>query len=165
MQHLGFAFLAYLSTVLQVSVAPHLAIGGAEPQFLLLVMIVAAFTVSEWTAILWAAIAGLLLDCIGGGPFGVGMLCCTLTGAFLSQWRQKADRPHAAALVGIIFMALCSELFLAGTLSAVLSSQLVDHVRLMVVVFGSALWTTALVSTLVIGYAVIARVLTPRRAV
>lgn len=66
--------------VLQVGLAPHLAIFGARPSFPLLVVITLAF-VEGPVAGAWAGFAaGLMLDLLGTAPVGAWVLVLTVTG-------------------------------------------------------------------------------------
>lgn len=60
--------------VLQVGLAPHLTIGGVQPDFLLIVVVTLALSEGPVAASVAGFGAGLLLDLLGAGPVGPGAL-------------------------------------------------------------------------------------------
>ncbi|MEN6429489.1 MAG: rod shape-determining protein MreD, partial [Coriobacteriales bacterium] len=74
----GLAILG--ATILQVMVAPHIAILGSVPSFPLLVVITLAFVEGSVAGSTAGFIAGLILDLLGSGPIGAWALVFTLVG-------------------------------------------------------------------------------------
>jgi rod shape-determining protein MreD len=97
-----------VALLLQVGVAPHVAIFRAVPNFPLLVVITLAF-VEGPVAGAWAGfVAGLLLDLVGSAPAGAWALVLTVTGytsgmlqenLFAEGWLAPATVAAIAALV------------------------------------------------------------------
>ncbi len=75
MKHIGLVFLVYSALILQISLHPQIMIRSVGPDFLTLTTAVAAFLLRGRTAIVWAAVIGLLADTLAGGPLGVEMFC------------------------------------------------------------------------------------------
>lgn len=69
-----------VAAVLQVALAPHIAIGGVVPSLLLLVVITLAFAEGSQAGAVAGFAAGLLFDLLGAGPVGAWALVFTLTG-------------------------------------------------------------------------------------
>lgn len=66
--------------VLQVMLAPHLAIGGVIPNFPLLVVVTLSFVEGPSAGAVAGFIAGLLLDLLSTGPVGAWALVLSVTG-------------------------------------------------------------------------------------
>lgn len=69
-----------IATLLQAGLAPHLAIGGVTPNFLLLVVITLALTNGPMSGATVGFVAGLIFDLLGTGPVGPGALVLSVTG-------------------------------------------------------------------------------------
>jgi rod shape-determining protein MreD len=83
--HIGLAFLVYVAAAAQAVLAPRLAMGGAEPEPLLLAALAASLAVRGWPAIVWAAVAGLIGDCLSERPLGIEMLIATIVVLFVQR--------------------------------------------------------------------------------
>lgn len=66
--------------VLQVMLAPHIAIGGVIPNFLLLVVVTLSFVEGPSAGAVAGFVAGLLLDLLSTGPVGAWALVLSVTG-------------------------------------------------------------------------------------
>lgn len=66
--------------VLQVMLAPHLAVFGVVPNLLLLVVMTLAFVEGPSAGAVAGFVAGLLLDLLGTAPVGAWALVLTMTG-------------------------------------------------------------------------------------
>ncbi|TMC87026.1 MAG: rod shape-determining protein MreD, partial [Chloroflexi bacterium] len=90
MRLLGFAaFLA--AALLQVTWAPGLAIWGAYPNLVLLMMVVITWRNGARAGMFWACWGGVLLDLTGPGPIGPHALAL-LAGAYVSGfWTRNVD--------------------------------------------------------------------------
>ena len=69
-----------LAAILQVSIAPHLAIGVVVPNLLLLVVVTLALTEGPNAGCVVGFFAGLLLDLLGAGPIGLWALVLCMVG-------------------------------------------------------------------------------------
>lgn len=144
MRALPFAILAFLALVLQVSLAPTLAVTSAraQPQFpLILALFVALFARAD-AALLACWTLGLLLDLATVGPIGAFAFAFGLVGLGIIRIRASLFRDHP---VSHIFLALTFG-FLANFIVAVrvaidhgLSAQL-----LLVQPLGAAVYTALL---------------------
>lgn len=107
MSHVLTALLLYAAVVAQVA----LRYGGAAgwtPNLLLLVGFASAGRVRG--GIIWAAVAGLLCDGIGGRPLGVTMLVATLAVAVSRGSRATSARPRVwRAAVGVFLSVAAVE--------------------------------------------------------
>jgi len=72
------AFL--IAVLLQVMVAPYIAIGGVSPNFLMITVIIMALAEGANTGTVLGFIAGLLFDLLGAGPVGPMALVLSVTG-------------------------------------------------------------------------------------
>ncbi|MDO8987462.1 MAG: rod shape-determining protein MreD [Coriobacteriia bacterium] len=70
----------FAAALLQVAVAPNLAIGGAVPNFMLLVVVTLALTQGASAGAAAGFVAGLVFDLLGAGPIGPGALVFTVVG-------------------------------------------------------------------------------------
>ena len=139
--HLGLLSLVYVAASAQAVLGPRIAIGGAAPEFLLLVAVAAAMVVRGWSAIVWAALIGLIGDCLSDRPPGIEMLATTVVVLFVQ--RMLYAKPDvsmtrgavlAAAAVAVIVLAreavaaavtgdpIAPRMLLSGTAAAALSS-------------------------------------------
>ncbi len=74
----GIALLA--AALLQSGLAPHLAIAGVVPDFLLLVVVTIALTTGSNEGATVGFLAGLIFDLLGTGPVGSMALVLTIAG-------------------------------------------------------------------------------------
>lgn len=133
-----------VAAVLQVGLAPHLVIGGATPNFLLIVVVALALTMGPVTGCSAGFAAGLILDLIGTGPVGlwalvfcvVGFIAGMLTeNMFASGWLLPVTVAFVASLVSeIAYGLLLAVVGAAGDLGGALLS----------VVLPSAVYNTVL---------------------
>jgi len=94
--------------VLQVAVAPNIAIGGAVPNFMLLVVVTLALTQGPAAGATSGFVAGLAFDLLGVGPIGPAALVLTVVGylagslsanMFAEGWRLPATVVLIASLM------------------------------------------------------------------
>ena len=107
MTHLGMLLLTYAAVVCQTSFADAVSAWDIVPDFLALVVVVAAFSLRGASAVFWAAFAGLTADCLGSSHFGVNMLIAVaLTYSVQScvgpDWRKS---PFAQLSIGFVMIA------------------------------------------------------------
>ena len=77
------------AAVLQAGVAPHVAIGGVTPNFLLLVVLTLALTEGPAAGTSAGFASGLIFDLIGAGPVGPMALVLTITGFLAGQLHEQ----------------------------------------------------------------------------
>lgn len=81
MRHLLPAVASILvATLLQVALAPYVAIGGVTPNFLLLVVVTLALATGPTEGSTCGFVAGLIFDLVGSGPLGPMALVLSVTG-------------------------------------------------------------------------------------
>ena len=90
--------------VLQVMIAPHVAIFGVTPNLLLLVVITLAFVEGSSAGATVGFIAGLLMDLLSTGPIGAWALVMSVVGYLSGSLRRNlfAEGWLAPVTVGII---------------------------------------------------------------
>lgn len=113
--------------VLQVMLAPHLAIGGVIPNFLLLVVVTLSFVEGPSAGAVAGFIAGMLLDLLSTGPVGAWALVLSIAGY----------------TAGMLSENLFAEGWLAPVTVAVLAALLADLsylVALTILGVGPAFW-------------------------
>jgi rod shape-determining protein MreD len=99
----GIALLA--AAVLQAALAPHMAIGTVEPNFLLLVVIVLSMVEGPIPGAVAGFVAGLLFDLLGSGPIGAGALVMTSVGFIAGSMRANIFAKSWLLPVTIVFVA------------------------------------------------------------
>ncbi|MDZ4170327.1 MAG: rod shape-determining protein MreD [Coriobacteriia bacterium] len=112
------AVALFVAAILQVGLAPYLAIGGVVPNFLLLVVVTLALTTGSGEGAAVGFTAGLMFDLIGSGPVGPMALVLALAGfvagllheaMFAEGWLQPLTVFAITALVcEIAYMLLLS---------------------------------------------------------
>jgi rod shape-determining protein MreD len=138
----GIALL--VAAVLQAALAPHMAIMGIEPNFLLLVVIVLAMVEGPVPGAVAGFVAGLLFDLLGSGPIGPGALVMTTVGFIAGTMRANLFAKSWLLPVTVVFVAsLLAELAYAILLAVIgVETQLLPLVWGVVV--PSALYDTML---------------------
>lgn len=147
MHQLGFLLFTYAAAVLHVGAgSPPFAGLGMRPHFLLLVMITAVLYFDHWSALIWAASAGLLSDGLSTGPLGVEMACFT-AGAFLMQHHlRRHAAPGIVRITLFCFLMVLAVLALSNTLRLLITGRSFDHAKLVLL-----MTTTAIVTALTVG--------------
>lgn len=157
MKHLTLAGLAYVALVVQASVVPAMASGALEPRFLWLAALGAVLLFDGAAGLVWAAVLGLLSDCLCPGPLGIDLTLAALSAALVQRLIPSESRRSfvvVAATVGVGLMVLASgsfaaRLWLAGTP--------VDPAHVLTISFGTALSTLACGTALWLASRVIAQ--------
>ncbi|HHJ98375.1 MAG TPA: rod shape-determining protein MreD [Actinobacteria bacterium] len=90
--------------VLQVMIAPHIAVFGISPNLLLLVVITLAFVEGPSEGATAGFVAGLLLDLLSTGPIGAWALVMSVTGYLSGSLKENlfAEGWLAPVTVGIV---------------------------------------------------------------
>jgi len=147
MHQLGFLLFTYAAAVLHVGAgSPPFGGLGVHPHFLLLVMITAVLYFDHWSALIWAASAGLLSDGLSTGPLGVEMACFP-AGAFLMQHHlRRHPAPGTVRITLSCFLMALAVLALSNTLRLLITGRSFDHAKLVLLVA-----TTATVTALTVG--------------
>lgn len=117
---LPFAALgALFAALLETSVAPELAIGGAQADIVLGLAIVAAVTMGADDALVWAFLGGLMLDMlIPGRPIGATTLSLLLTvGVALLAARLPGPR-RTLAIASVFVLTWLFHGVLLGVMTA-----------------------------------------------
>jgi rod shape-determining protein MreD len=97
------AFL--IAIVLQVVVAPYIAIGGVSPNFLMITVIIMALVEGPNAGTVLGFAAGLLFDLLGAGPVGPMALVLTITGYATGLVHENLFAEGWLLPVGIIALA------------------------------------------------------------
>lgn len=121
MKNIAFALLTYVALVLQASVAPHISFEQAEPNFLMLVLVLALQVVDGWQAIVWAAVSGFLADCLMPEPLGTCMLTSTVAALLVQSSTIRRLRHSALTSVPLAFGTIFSVLLLSAAARLVLA--------------------------------------------
>ena len=123
--------LLLASVVLQVALAPHLAVFGVVPNLPLLLVITLAFVEGPSAGALLGFAAGLMLDLLGGAPIGAWALVLTVTGYTTGMLQEN----------------LFAEGWLAPVTVAIIAALIADAVYLVVLTVlgsGPAFWESLL---------------------
>ncbi len=115
--------------VLQVMLAPHIAIGNVIPNVLLLVVITLSFVEGPSAGAVAGFVAGLLLDFLSTGPVGAWALVLSITGYTAGMLQEN----------------LFAEGWLAPVTVAIIAALLADFAYLLVVTIlgvGPAFWAS-----------------------
>jgi rod shape-determining protein MreD len=99
----GIALL--VAAVLQAALAPHMAIMGVAPNFLLLVVITLAMVEGPIPGAVAGFAAGLLFDLLGSGPIGPGALVMTSVGFVAGTMRANMFAKSWILPVTVVFVA------------------------------------------------------------
>ena len=146
MHQLGFGLVLYAAAVLQGGGTVGLFGLAVQPHCLMLVVIVAVLYFENWTALLWAALAGLLSDCLSTGPLGVDVAGFVAAALFLQQRVRRPSRLSAVRLTWLTFGMVFTTLAFSNTIRLLITGRQFDHARLVLLVFA-----TALVSAFTVG--------------
>lgn len=106
-----------LSVSLQSTVIPVLSIGGAHPDFVLVVVVSAALAGGRETGVLCGAFGGILQDLLSAGSFGINTLSKMLLGLIVGFYERKVNQgnlllPLVAIVAGTVGATALSALFL-----------------------------------------------------
>jgi len=101
------------AALLQGSVIPFLAIGGARPNMPLLVAASWSLAAGAGEAVWWAFLGGIAADLLSGGPLGAFALALLPPVTVIGLGERGGVRP-AGVVIGAVFVALAA--FAAGAL-------------------------------------------------
>ena len=104
------AALMVAAVLVQVTWAPRLEVGGSYPNLALMAVIAITWTMGVRAGLVWACLAGVLLDLTSSGPLGPHALAL-LAGAYITGfWTRNVarDSPVHPALAAAVSTALYS---------------------------------------------------------
>jgi rod shape-determining protein MreD len=91
-KRLGIAALMLATVLIQVTWAPRISVAGVFPNLALVAVIAVTWTAGVRAGMVWACVAGLMLDLTAPGPLGPHALAL-LAGAYLTGfWMRNLDR-------------------------------------------------------------------------
>jgi rod shape-determining protein MreD len=167
MHQLGFVLFTYGAAVLFVG-AGSSSVGGliVQPHYLLLVVITAVLYFDHWSAIVWAAVAGLLSDCLSTGPLGVEMACFTGMAYMMQHQLRRHSSPGVLRITLLCFTLSLATLALSNTIRLLITSRHFDHARLVLLISCTAAMTALIVGGFRVLQAVFRKIVlrSPRRA-
>lgn len=143
MNHIRLAILAYFAVVAQTVLGGAIEIGGYAPDFLLLVLVTAIVTLDGWQTILWAAILGLLGDCLTPERLGLGMITVTLTATLVQRVCRREEGWSLASIVVVSFITVFIAVLTVSSLRILLAGRVVDVSWLLGDILGRAGYSTA----------------------
>lgn len=116
-QRATIAIAAVVAVLLQVFLAPHLAIGYALPNFLVILCIVVAIRNPRFYSYLLPFILGLVFDVVSGGPIGAMAFSLTAFSAGAAWFYERANNDTVFMAVfnlavGLLLIELCYGVFL-----------------------------------------------------
>jgi rod shape-determining protein MreD len=141
MHQLGFVLFTYGAAVLFTGTGSQ---SFAGPHYLLLVVITAVLYFDHWSALIWAAAAGLLSDCLSAGPLGVEMACFTAAAFVMQQQLRRHSAPGILRITLLCFLVAIATLAVSHTIRLLITGKAFDHGRL-VLLIASTSTATALV--------------------
>jgi len=147
--------------VLQVSLAPYLAIFGVVPNFLFLVVVTLALTEGPVAGGVSGLAAGLLFDLLGTGPVGPYALVLTVTGCLGGVLSANLFGGGWLLPVTVVAIASLATEVTYGVVLAVLGAGTGFWWSLLTIMLPAAAYHTALA---VLVYPWLARLLRPDRA-
>lgn len=154
------AIALLVATILQVSLAPHLAIFGVVPNFLFLVVVTLALVEGPVAGGVSGLVGGLLFDLLGTSVVGPGALVLTVVGytagmlsanLFAEGWRLPVTVVAIASLIAELSY---------GIVLAVLGLAASFWLDVLTIMIPAAVYHTVLA---VLTYPLLARILRPDR--
>ena len=124
-----------VAAVLQVGIAPHVAIGGVVPNLLLLVVITLAMIEGPRSGATAGFVAGLLFDLLGTGPIGPMAMVLAMTGHLAGSLSANMFAEGWLMPLTVVFVASVGAEFVYAILLAVLGEG---------GSLGATLWTISL---------------------
>lgn len=144
----------YLAFVWQASLRPELAWNGYSPNFLVLALLLALWSLTDLTALVAAAGLGLLSDCLANGSLGSDMFCFLIVANVLQMVCPPRLVRHPGWLLGLALLATVlievSTMALRGTLSRDISMP-TDFLHYALTAFGDGLYSALLAAVPVLG--------------
>ncbi|MCH8830206.1 MAG: hypothetical protein IID45_11575 [Planctomycetes bacterium] len=165
MKHVCLAITTYAALVLQTGWSARLTAGDILPVFLPLMIVVAIFGLKGPAALVWAAVIGLLGDCLTAEPLGIEMLCA-LSVTFVAG-RMLADRtvgsssrlPSLRLFVLVTFLTVESMLIVSTAARVLLTGRTVSAASLLSATSASAAYSTLIALAVYLFAKLLARIL------
>ncbi|MBQ17590.1 MAG: hypothetical protein CMJ65_10740 [Planctomycetaceae bacterium] len=107
MRHLGLLALAYVAVVAETTLAPEWQPAGMSVRPLWIALAIAVAVCEGGAVVVWAAVLGLLSDCLrGSGPLGLDLvLAVAVVTCLPSAWtRRRLRSAHQIALVALLLI-------------------------------------------------------------
>lgn len=146
------------ATILQVSIAPHLAIFGVVPNFLFLVVVTLALTEGPVAGSVSGFVAGLLFDLLGTAAVGPYALVLSVVGYVAGMLQANMFAEGWLLPVTVVAVAGLTTEISYGIVLAVLDAGTPFWRSLLTVMLPGAVYHTALA---VLAYPWLARLLRP----
>ena len=99
MKRLGIAALLLGVVLVQVTWAPRITIAGAFPNLALVTVIAITWTTGVRSGMIWACIAGLMLDLTAPGPVGPHALALVVPAYLTGFWTRNLERASVLHVV------------------------------------------------------------------
>ncbi len=115
---------AVIAVLLQIIVAPNIAIGTAVPNFMLGYIVVIAITMSQTCGLVMPFVMGLIFDLIGGGPIGAMALLFVLITFVLSRTFEMLNNDTIFMPLLLLVIAIFVVEFFQGVLVIACGSSL-----------------------------------------
>ena len=95
MKRLAIAGMLLAAVLVQVTWAPRITVGGVFPNFALVLVIAITWVAGVRNGMVWACVAGVMLDLTAPGPIGPRAVAL-LVGSYLTGfWLRNLDRESA----------------------------------------------------------------------
>ena len=104
-EHIAFGVAALVAALLQVLIAPHIAIGSAVPNFALALCLAAALVRHEFSNPVAPFVLGLVFDLVSGGPVGAMALALTAIVTF-EAWLYEHVR-NDTVFMAVTVLGVC----------------------------------------------------------
>lgn len=117
------AILIVVALLLQLMVAPNIAIGGVVPNFLLIVIVVIAMIDGPQAGAIAGFGLGLASDLIGTGPVGPWALAFTLVGFLTGSLQRNLFAESWRLPVGIVLIASLTAQMIYGIVLLLVGSD------------------------------------------
>ena len=97
-------------TLVQVTLAPHVAVSGAFPNLVLIAVVAITWSYGVRAGLVWSCVGGVLLDLTASGAIGPHALALLVCAYATSLWARNLERPNAlhVALTAALSTALYS---------------------------------------------------------
>ncbi len=146
MHQLGFVLFTYGAAVLFVGAgSPSFSGVRVQPHYLLLVVITAVLYFDHWSALIWAAVAGLLSDCLSAGPLGIEMACFTAAAYFMQHQLRRHSSAGVLRITLLCFAVAVAALTLSNTMRLLMTHRHFDHAKLVLLISSTSAATALIV--------------------
>ena len=154
------ALALVVAVLLQIGLAPHLAVFGVVPNVIFLVVVTIALVQGPVAGGVSGLVGGLLFDLLGNAAVGPYALVLTIVGYTAGMLSANMFAEGWLLPVTVVAIASLSAEILHGIVLAVLGSSIPFWTSLLTVMLPAALYHTALA---VLSYPLLARVLRTER--